>query len=141
MKEDARLSSDVDRSLATAQSMGSSVSQYEYIHFTDNAIYAFQTMQLLDILVDDEAIPYLILATDVPSILLVYAEQLAFTNSNVSNQDGVHCDRGEMLRTCQPFTDWHESFASDCTRLFVGQDCIRPNVMYTAAYTYLYLII
>ena len=69
MKEDARLSSDVDRSLATAQSMGSSVSQYEYIHFTDNAIYACQTMQLLDILVDDEAIILSVLSLHVKSFL------------------------------------------------------------------------
>ena len=83
---------------------------------------------MIDIMVDDETTPCLILASDVPSMMVHYAEQLAATYPDSSNHDTLHC-----FRSC--LSGWHGSFVADYTRAFVGPESLMPNVLYTAAYS------
>jgi hypothetical protein len=84
------------------------------------------------VLLDDATLPCLVLATEVPSSMQSYAEELALTYSVFSTQGTLHIFRGDSL---DALTGWHGRFAETCTRLFVGAECLKPNVVYTAGYT------
>ena len=113
-----------------AQSIHSTVSSWEFIYFLQFYNITFQNM--IEILVDDETRPCLILASEIPSMMGTYADQLAATYADSRNRDTLHCFRSS---TIDHLTGWHRSFIADTTRLFVGPECLKPNLLYTSAYT------